>query len=49
MVLDAAVQQRLVDHVADGGSLLLTGRLPERDTENRPCTVLADFLGLALR
>ena len=41
-VLDAAVQQRLVDHVAGGGSLLLTGRLPERDPENRPCTVLAD-------
>ena len=46
VILDADVQQRLVDHVAGGGSLLLTGRLPERDSENRPCTVLADFLGL---
>ena len=45
-VLDAAVQQRLVDHLAGGGSLLLTGRLPQRDPENRPCTVLADALGL---
>ncbi|GAA1837563.1 beta-galactosidase [Microlunatus capsulatus] len=46
-VLDAAVQRRLADHVRDGGSLLLLGRLPQRDPEDRPCTVLADALGLA--
>ena len=46
VILDAAVQQRLVDHLTAGGSLLLTGRLPQRDQENRPCTVLADALGL---
>jgi beta-galactosidase len=45
-VLDAAVQHRLVDHLGAGGSLLLTGRLPQRDPENRPCRVLADALGL---
>jgi hypothetical protein len=44
-MLDAAVQHRLVDHLTDGGSLLLTGRLPQRDPENHPCTVLADVLG----
>jgi beta-galactosidase len=47
VVLDSAVQQRLVDHLTDGGSLLLTGRLPQRESENRPCTVLADALGLS--
>lgn len=46
VVLDAAVQRRLVGHVVGGGSLLLTGRLPQRDQENRSCTVLADALGL---
>ena len=46
MILDAAVQQRLVDHLGGGGSLLLTGRLPQRAPENRPCTLLADAMGL---
>lgn len=46
VVLDASVQQRLVDHVRADGSLLLTGRLPQYDTEHRRCTVLADALGL---
>lgn len=46
-VLDADVQRRLADHVTGGGSLLLVGRLPQRDPEDRPCTVLADALGLA--
>jgi len=35
-VLDAPVQQRLVDHLTDGGYLLPTGRLPQRDPENPP-------------
>ena len=47
VVLDMAVQRRLVDHLDGGGSLLLIGRLPQRDSENRPCTVLADALGLS--
>ncbi len=45
-ILDGAVQRRLTDHVLGGGSLLLTGLLPERDSEDRPCRVLADALGL---
>ncbi|MDF2145585.1 beta-galactosidase [Knoellia sp. p5-6-4] len=40
------VQQRLVRHVQGGGGLLLLGRLPDRDLQARPCTVLADALGL---
>ncbi len=46
LVLDPTVQHRLKRHLLEGGSLLLVGRLPQRDTENRPCTVLADALGL---
>ncbi len=45
-VLDTAVQQRLADHVRRGGGLWLVGHLPQVDQENRPCTVLADALGL---
>jgi beta-galactosidase len=45
-VLDAAVQHRLAAHVREGGSLLLVGRIPQRDQENRPCSVLGDGLGL---
>jgi beta-galactosidase len=40
------VQQRLVRHLRGGGGLLLLGLLPDRDLEGRPCTVLADALGL---
>jgi beta-galactosidase len=45
--LDAAVQRRLAGHVAAGGGLLLYGPVPGRDLEGRPCTVLADALGIA--
>lgn len=44
--LSAEVQQRVLDHVRGGGGLLLLGRLPERDLEGEPCTVLADGLGV---
>lgn len=44
--LGAAVQQTLADYVHGGGRLLLAGVLPTRDTDGRPCTVLADALGL---
>ncbi|RYB89798.1 glycosyl hydrolase [Nocardioides glacieisoli] len=44
--LSAEVQQRVLDHVRAGGGLLLLGRLPERDLEGEPCTVLADGLGV---
>jgi len=44
--LDGTVQRRLADHVCGGGSLLMIGKLPQRDTEDRTCTVLADALGL---
>jgi beta-galactosidase len=45
-VLDGVVQQRLVDHVRGGGGLLLVGDLPGTDLRGRPCTALADALGL---
>ena len=44
--LAAEVQRRLVRHVEAGGGLLLLGPLPHLDLEGRPCTVLADALGL---
>jgi beta-galactosidase len=44
--LAGAVQQRLVDHLEGGGGLLLLGRVPDRDLEGRPCTVLGDALGV---
>jgi beta-galactosidase len=45
-VLDGSVQSRLAAHVRGGGSLLLMGRIPQRDQENLPCSVLGDALGL---
>ncbi len=45
-VLDSAVQRRLIEHLGSGGALLLLGRLPDRDTEGRPATELAEALGL---
>ena len=45
-VLDAEVQRRLVAHLQGDGALLLLGRLPDRDTEGRPCRLLADELQL---
>ncbi|SDP41926.1 beta-galactosidase [Pedococcus dokdonensis] len=45
--LSPEVQQGLVDHLTRGGGLLLLGRLPDRDLEGRPCTVLADALGVS--
>ena len=44
--LDRSVQQRLVEHLAVGGRLLLLGPLPTRDLQGRTCSVLADALGI---
>ncbi|MEV6493437.1 hypothetical protein AB0M20_33180, partial [Actinoplanes sp. NPDC051633] len=44
--LPADVQRRLADHVLGGGSLLLSGVLPDSDLDGRPCTILADALGV---
>ncbi|WP_410790399.1 beta-galactosidase [Kribbella sp. C-35] len=45
--LGAKVQRWLTDHVRNGGNLLLTGRLPDRDHDGTPCTVLADAFDLS--
>lgn len=44
--LDEPVQRRLVEFVTAGGRLLQLGPLAQRDLEGRPCSVLADALGL---
>ncbi|MCW5936402.1 MAG: beta-galactosidase [Fimbriimonadaceae bacterium] len=44
--MDGALQQKLVDFARDGGRLLLFGEVPEFDLEARPCTTLADALGV---
>lgn len=41
-----AVQEKLVRYVQEGGKLVLIGRLPQTDDEDRPCTVLANALGV---
>ncbi|NIK61892.1 beta-galactosidase [Kribbella shirazensis] len=45
--LGQKVQQWLTDHVRNGGNLLLTGMLPDRDHDGTPCTILADAFGLS--
>jgi beta-galactosidase len=45
--LGRKVQRWLADHVRNGGNLLLTGLLPDRDHDGTPCTILADAFGLS--
>jgi beta-galactosidase len=47
-LMDEHIQQKLADWVRGGGRLLIMGAFPNRDMEGRPCTVLADALGLRL-
>jgi beta-galactosidase len=47
--MDAATQSRLADYVRGGGRLLLNPELPTRDLAFRPCTTLADALGVRAR
>ena len=44
--LSEAVQRRVLAHARAGGGVLLLGRVPERDLDGRPCTVLANGLGV---
>lgn len=44
--LSRVVQERLVGHVSAGGNVVLLGRIPERDLDGSPCTLLADALGI---
>ncbi len=43
---DAAVQAKLAAYVRQGGRLVLVGRLCQEDFDHRPCTLLADALGI---
>lgn len=45
--MDADVQARLCGYAESGGRLVLNGRIPLRDYSDRPCTVLADKLGIS--
>jgi beta-galactosidase len=47
--LDEPLQRRLVRYVSGGGHLLLSGKLPVKDTAGAACTVLGDALGLKAR
>ena len=42
----AAVQQKLVDYVREGGRLFLAGRIPETGGDGEPCTILQNALGI---
>jgi len=43
---DAGTQQKLVDYVRQGGSLVLAGRMCVEEFSHRPCTILKDALGI---
>jgi beta-galactosidase len=47
--MSQAIQQKLVDFLNMGGSLLLAGELPIYDMETHPCTILADALGVTVK
>lgn len=42
----ALVQQKLVAYAEQGGRLVLVGRIPEKDLDDTPMTVLGDALGI---
>ena len=42
----AATQQKLVDFIEKGGSLVIAGRMCVEDFHHRPCTLLKDALGI---
>ena len=44
--LSERVQSRLAAHLLGGGNVVLLGRVPERDLDGTPCTVLAEALGV---
>jgi beta-galactosidase len=44
--LDMAVQRKLVEFLEGGGRILIYGEVPLADMEGRPCSLLADALGL---
>jgi beta-galactosidase len=44
--LDEAQQRKLVEYMRAGGNLLLFGELPRLDMEGKPCTVLAEAMGV---
>ena len=43
---DAVTQQKLVEYVRQGGSLILVGRMCEETFDHTPCTILQNALGI---
>ncbi len=44
--MDARAQQNLLDYIRSGGHLICFPTLPRTDLQARPCTILADGLGI---
>lgn len=44
--MDRGVQQKLAGYLGQGGNILLYGEVPLYDMEGKPCTILADTLGV---
>jgi len=47
--LQQSVQEKLVDYVKKGGSLLVYGELPLYDLEGKSCSILVDSLGVTYK
>jgi beta-galactosidase len=45
---DATTQRKLADYVAQGGKLVLVGRLCDQTFDHEPCTILRDALGVQI-
>ncbi|WP_202972462.1 beta-galactosidase [Clostridium thermosuccinogenes] len=44
--MDSSIQKKLVDYMSSGGGLLIYGELPQYDMEGKPCSLLAEALGV---
>lgn len=47
--MDAEIQQKLVNYLEHGGTLILFPEIPDRTMKNTPCTILKDYIGVRVK
>lgn len=47
--MDAGIQQKLVNYLDNGGTLVLFPEIPDRTMKNTPCTILMDYIDVKIK
>lgn len=47
--MDKNIQQKLVDYMENGGTVILFPTIPERTMKNEPCTLLKDYIDVEIK